>query len=324
MGNRLWLAVVGIGFLIVGGCSSEEADSPAPTTAVEETPTGVGSVDAEEPWNSGQPAHDACELLATRDGSAVANEMGDTAVAGDHTTGEGFVGRDQIAAWIDNAALFGDFELTSCADDGLGGSWWSATTFAFSSESNAGGAEGIILVQTRDDKIAQLQLMYSPSEEDPTTTGQVSERDQLAQSAWCDSFGTLDTANVGALATEDVSLTSGRKPGTVNTGAEAIAQVVFLLENDPEDTMECSQRAIANGGFLASPFRWVVTENQDPDLLGRGYGGIWVIRLQEAGLVESASWFGQTMTEDGIIYDVRQDPVTGEVTVLNPEVFEDD
>jgi hypothetical protein len=326
--------MVALGALTMLGCGSDEADSPvattaevdspAPTTAVGETATGVESVDADEVWTSAQPALDMCQVLASRDGSTVVAEMSDTAVAGDHTTGEAFAGPDQIAAWIDDAALFNDFEVTNCADEGVGGSWWSAATFAFSSDSNPGGAEGMVLVQPRDGKIVQLQLTYRLSEDDPTVADPVSEQDHTALSAWCESFGTLNAANVGELTTDDVALTPGRRPGTVTTGAEAIGRLIFLLENDPEDTMECSEKAIANGGLLASPFRWVITENEDPDLLGRGYGGIWVVRLDDTRLVDVASWFGQTMTADGILYDVSQDPDTGEVTVLNPEVLEDE
>jgi hypothetical protein len=299
-----------------GTSGTEASNGTTSTTDGEEALVGPRD---DNPWNSTQPAIDLCEAVAARDGAAVAARMSSESLATDRHKGEVFMGPEAIQAWIDNGELFQDFEHMTCTDEGVAANWWSGVTFTMHSDTTPGGIEGILFAQPRDGEDRSLQLFYRPTQGEPESQEPVSADDQAVVAAWCEAWGTLDAEEVKALAVEDLVLT-GRNPTRPRVGGEGIENGVFMLQEDPEDTMECPQQYLGAAGVIASPYQWVDTD--DPDFAGRSWGGIWVVEIDDEGRVSEASFLAQTMTVDGVIYDVSQDPETGEITNFDPEVFE--
>lgn len=314
--------------LVLFGCSDDDSGSPATSQATVAPTSDGGEADEDVPeWASVEPILQLCAAASSRDGATFVASMSEDAVAYDHTTGTSYDGRDAIAAWMDEFEGFRIHDQTECAEDGVAGQWWSAVTYAASSETEPGGTEGFAVVRVWDGMIDRFHVVYEPTDGEPSVAEDVSDEELEAFVAWCEAWGTEDAENVLPLAAEDIQLRVAQSPLLRGTfpptfvGEEGIRTGVFLFQEDPEDTAECPDEIVSDAGWLIGAVRFFDTD--DPVYTGASWGGIYALRLDDEGLVEENLVFANAMSPDGVPYEVVQDTTTGEVTILGESPYEE-
>lgn len=308
------MAAIAAAAALLAGCGGSDDSGEAAVDTTPDQATSTTEV-AASGHDSPEAAAAFCETMKSRDGNDVVALMSADAVAVDHATGRAYVGSDQIAAWIDDNEGFDTFELTSCAETGTATNWWSAGTYAFHSDTNAGGTEGVAVIRSIDGEIDEFHALYTLTTDEPSSAAVVSAADASAVTAWCEAWGTEDPEQVLPLAAEGLivrSRTGEERPGD----EDQIRKMTFMLAEDPEDTVECGSDVIGNGGWVALTSRFVDTDNPDGDW-GGSWGGIMMVRTSEDDLVSEHAHFMDAMDADGNYVDVTQLD-TGEI-IINDE-----
>ena len=305
--RRWWVALLVVGALLVA-CSDDDDATPdtsaAPdteattgteaTTDTEATTEATDLATADLVHDSTLPAVEACEITKTRNVEEIVALLSEDAVFVNNLSGETAVGPDAIASAIGTVPGWVYLETTDCGE-AIASNWWSAVAFAFRSdppEPGGTGVEGILAVRVTDGEIDQIHTLATLGV-DPNTVDEVWPDAEARATAWCEAWGTLDPEQVIPLAAADLVI-SGQQGPLPGVGAEPIRALMTTLQQSPNDTVECGDTIVSNGGWIALTARFV-----DTDGGGGSWGGILAVQLTADGSVGAMTYLMDAMDADG-------------------------